>query len=328
MKFFIIKIRFAIALLCWSSCGYAQFLGGEANGHANIRISNVACVSTNINPFSGGEADGHANIRLSNVACVSTNINPFLGGEADGHASIRISNVVCPVINNNPFSGGEADGHANTRLSNVVCPVVNVNPFIGSEADGYSNARLTNVPDIICLHIILPVDLLAFNAQLNDDKVDLFWTTASEINNDYFTVERSKNGITFEKVVEVDGAGNSSSVLHYSTVDETPLEDISYYRLKQTDLNGQYKYSNIVSVNLHTRNVNVFPVPFAHELTIEIKGSNKPIRFEMLNALGVVVYKSSFIQKTTIKTSHIPAGVYMIKLQNEDIFKIQKVIKE
>ena len=354
MKIPIIKIVFTMVLLSSSLLGYAQFLGGEANGHANIRLPNVVCSVINSNPFLGGEADGHAHIRLSNVVCSVINSNPFLGGEDDGHAhirlsnvacsiinnnpfaggeddghaNIRLSNVACPVINNNPFAGGEDDGHANTRLSNVVCPVVNNNPFLGGDFDGYANSRLTNISAILCLNIVLPIELLTFDAKLNGKVVDLFWSTASEINNDYFTIERSKNGIAFEKVIDVDGAGNSLSVLHYATVDKAPFEGISYYRLKQTDFNGQSKYSNMVSVSFNAINVKIYPVPFTDELTIEIRGSNKPVGFEILNALGIIVYRGSFIQKATIKPFYMPAGIYFIKLQNDSIFEIHKIIKE
>lgn len=68
----------------------------------------------------------------------------------------------------------------------------------------------------------LPIELLSFNAIINNDKVDLKWVTASETNNDYFTVEKSKDVMTFEKVMDVDGAGQSSVSIDYFDVDYTP----------------------------------------------------------------------------------------------------------
>jgi hypothetical protein len=96
----------------------------------------------------------------------------------------------------------------------------------------------------------LPVELLSFTATANQDKmqVDLEWQTATEINNDYFTVQRSKNGVDFEDVFTKAGAGNSSTVKNYSGVDPSPYLGVSYYRLKQTDFNGSYSYSDVVPV--------------------------------------------------------------------------------
>lgn len=95
----------------------------------------------------------------------------------------------------------------------------------------------------------LPIELLEFNAKRNDRYVDLTWQTASETNNNYFTVEKSIDGLNFSSIGNLSGAGNSSSVLSYKLIDSSPTQDrISYYRLKQTDYDGTFTYSDIVSV--------------------------------------------------------------------------------
>ena len=95
----------------------------------------------------------------------------------------------------------------------------------------------------------LPIELTRFNAERDGDFVNLTWITATERNNDYFTVEQSVNGYDFKIVGYMNGAGNSSSPLAYKLIDSSPeLERVSYYRLKQTDYDGQYAYSNIVSL--------------------------------------------------------------------------------
>lgn len=110
----------------------------------------------------------------------------------------------------------------------------------------------------------LPIELLTFDAKPNNDIVDLNWTTASESNNDYFTIEKTLDGTNFEIVEKVKGAGNSTSVLNYATTDAHPYEGVSYYRLKQTDFNGDYTYSNLVSVEFKANSefsFNVYPNP-------------------------------------------------------------------
>lgn len=91
--------------------------------------------------------------------------------------------------------------------------------------------------------------LVSFNAVKHGNKVEIFWTASSSLNNDYFTLERSKNGIDFTKVAVIDMANTTSNILHYTETDYQPLKGVSYYRLKHTDLNKQHTYSNIVMVN-------------------------------------------------------------------------------
>lgn len=95
---------------------------------------------------------------------------------------------------------------------------------------------------------ITPVTLVSFEAVLNSDLVDLMWSTASEINNHYFTIERSDESLQFDSLFTVDGAGDSQLLLNYSAVDYSPLQGISFYRLKQTDFDLKYSYSKVVRV--------------------------------------------------------------------------------
>ena len=113
----------------------------------------------------------------------------------------------------------------------------------------------------------LPIDLISFSAELNGNQVDLEWVTGSEINNDYFTIEKSRDGIDFEEVNRIEGAGNSSHTLTYTDVDYDVWQGVSYYRLKQTDFDGRYSYSQLELINNSNRSlsqgadVNVYPNP-------------------------------------------------------------------
>ena len=98
----------------------------------------------------------------------------------------------------------------------------------------------------------LPIELLYFNATPNQSVVDLTWATASELNNDFFTVERSIDGLTWENVVTVNGAGTTTQRNNYSAVDTRPVAGLSYYRLKQTDFDGAFTYSEIRSVFMNS----------------------------------------------------------------------------
>ncbi|MCZ4409813.1 autotransporter-associated beta strand repeat-containing protein [Cryomorphaceae bacterium 1068] len=97
---------------------------------------------------------------------------------------------------------------------------------------------------------VLPITLLSFQAEVKDDLVHTNWITASEINNDFFTVERSKDGSSWEEVGTVEGAGDSNTELAYAFVDDAPYSGISYYRLRQTDFDGTTTVSEIRAVEI------------------------------------------------------------------------------
>ncbi|MBK9423627.1 MAG: hypothetical protein IPN54_05800 [Bacteroidetes bacterium] len=93
----------------------------------------------------------------------------------------------------------------------------------------------------ILLATPLPVELLYFNAFKYNEQVKVEWVTATEINNDYYIVERSSDGTDFEMVEVVPGAGNSNFLINYFIFDKDPFSGKSYYRLKQVDFDGAIK---------------------------------------------------------------------------------------
>lgn len=97
----------------------------------------------------------------------------------------------------------------------------------------------------------LPIELLSFEAIKGSNKVDLKWLTSTEVNNDYFTVERSFDGVIWEAIAIVDGAGTSTIQRYYETIDLDLRPGTRYYRLKQTDFNGEYSYSTIIAVEYY-----------------------------------------------------------------------------
>jgi hypothetical protein len=143
----------------------------------------------------------------------------------------------------------------------------------------------------------LPVELLSFSAVMNEkNEVELHWVTESEINNDYFTVERSLDAEHFENVLTVDGAGNTTTPHEYSTLDRTPLKGISYYRLKQTDFDGTQTFSQTVSVNNFAgegSEVVIYPNPATEFIVISVRQSDKnagSILFRVCDISGRTVF--------------------------------------
>jgi hypothetical protein len=131
--------------------------------------------------------------------------------------------------------------------SNGVDYYISVGYF--SSSGGTGNFILSVTENGVC-GAALPVELLSFNGVFNKTYNQLNWSTTTEINNDFFTIERSKNGIDWEFVNNIEGSGNSYSLKEYECKDYKFIDNlINYYRLKQTDYSGDYKYSSIISIN-------------------------------------------------------------------------------
>lgn len=154
---------------------------------------------------------------------------------------------------------------------------------------------------------VLPIDLLSFSANAQPHHVDLIWQTATEVNNDYFTIERSKDGLVYEPLFDVAGAGNSNTALSYEAQDMHPLSGLAYYRLKQTDFNGQESTSSVQWVYYGNNPVPLvlYPNPAQNHIN-----SNLPLTGRLTDATGRTVL--SFEQVTGFAVDHLADGVYYL----------------
>jgi hypothetical protein len=179
---------------------------------------------------------------------------------------------------------------------------------------------------------LLPVDLLSFEAHEFKETVQLNWRTASEINNDFFTVERSKDGREFVTVTQVSGMGTTYEQQTYQAVDKNPHNGINYYRLKQTDYDGEFQYSDIVSMNFKTKYDNliqIFPNPVQHgEITLSIPDLElETANLELINASGIRVLSQSIIDSnTTLDIQLLPAGLYWLNVNIDGKIIQEKVM--
>ncbi|MBN8693286.1 MAG: T9SS type A sorting domain-containing protein [Bacteroidetes bacterium] len=192
-----------------------------------------------------------------------------------------------------------------------------------------------------CTGVVLPVELVDFNAQLNNHKVDVIWMTSTEKNNSHFEVQKSTNAHSFEIIGTVKSAGingNSQTILQYVYEDVSPLSGVSYYRLKQVDKDLSYNYSKIVSVNyIKGKNIRfvIYPNPNNGEFTADVSGieNNHEIKISLKGEKGEHVYESSFYinDQTNTKFRIIPqhklsSGVYVCTLTLEGIEYNVKVV--
>lgn len=176
----------------------------------------------------------------------------------------------------------------------------------------------------------LPIELLYFDARPNGKVVNLYWATATEKNNDYFSIERSHDGLKFEEILRIPGAGNSTERKDYSDVDTRPLSGLSYYRLRQTDYNGETTVSQVVAVRMdgEGRDVKVFPNPADDFFFVETGADPSSLRVRLLNHIGQTVPLAPQVQagRLMFQTSHLAAGVYYIELQQDNGVQSHKVM--
>jgi len=168
----------------------------------------------------------------------------------------------------------------------------------------------------------LPIELISFEAEVKNEKhIELNWLTATEHNNDYFTIERSENGFDWSDISRIEGSINSSSIISYSTIDYEPLKGHSYYRLKQTDIDGQYSYSNIVTVNFDQNNI-LYAYPNPTNGILTIVGARKSLeKIKIFNAIGAdissqLIFRRMGEEKMEVDLSEFKMGFYFIKSEN------------
>ncbi len=116
----------------------------------------------------------------------------------------------------------------------------------GSLNNKYSHVGFLDISDPVAL----PIELLSFSAEPVQDGVIVEWSTASQINNDYFSVERSTDAYEWWEMIRINGAGNANTQIDYTWLDVNPVDGTSYYRLKQTDYDGESETFNPVSVTI------------------------------------------------------------------------------
>ncbi|MBK6527414.1 MAG: T9SS type A sorting domain-containing protein [Crocinitomicaceae bacterium] len=181
-----------------------------------------------------------------------------------------------------------------------------------------SDQRRFTIATINLIQTPLPVELVLFDAISDDNKtVNIFWQTKSEINSDFFEVEHSRDGSDWSVIAKEEGAGNSSVILDYKVVHETPNIGANYYRLKQVDLDGVVAYSVIRFVSISNLSFTLYPNPSYDSFTI----SNSAGGFAYLkvyNSMGQLVMFNDFEAdsqqaKRTFNLEDFPAGIYFVE---------------
>ncbi len=164
----------------------------------------------------------------------------------------------------------------------------------------------------------LPIELLSFDVTNAKDKILLNWTTATETNNDFFQVERSLDGLHWNMLDTLDGAGDSKELISYEYADLLPYHGRNYYRLKQVDFDGKFEYSSVKSV-VFDYGSTLFPNPTTGIVNVISKDDNADLtEAHVYNTMGQLLDDKvtiTVLSKTQIQVdlTHLPPGIYLIK---------------
>ena len=181
----------------------------------------------------------------------------------------------------------------------------------------------------------LPIQLVKFEALPEGNRVALRWVTASELNNDLFSVERSETGEKFTEILAVKGAGTKSSESVYSVYDQLPKPGITYYRLKQTDYSGVFTYSRIVKVDMPSRLFwSIYPNPVAgSELNVRMLEGDlgNDVQIRLSDASGhelftKVIQRLATTDITIDLEQKLSAGVYILSVATGNQIVREKVV--
>lgn len=199
------------------------------------------------------------------------------------------------------------------------------------DGSGTNKTCLDNYIVSVPAAAVLPVELAYFDVIKRNDDANIVWETASETMNNFFTIERSVNGRDWQEVNKVNGAGNSDNINTYSIMDENPFNGLSYYRLKQTDFDGTFTYSEIRSIKFDNgTQVEIYPNPVVNELKVrgeDLDGYQVSVFNQAGQIMPVQINNSGEI--INVNMSDLNQGVYVLTIIDpQHQVSTQKIIKE
>ncbi|MDP5169483.1 MAG: T9SS type A sorting domain-containing protein [Bacteroidia bacterium] len=163
---------------------------------------------------------------------------------------------------------------------------------------------------------VLPVEWLSLSATPINNQVKVAWSTASELNSDYFVVERSVDQGRWDALGQVSATGYSSSASAYQFDDTQPIVGKAFYRLRQVDVDGTFDYSQTVEITLLNDGIAVYPNPVKDLLHLDLPGQT-PVQATIIDFQGRVAIRQSLQPgNNSLSVAQLPAGLYLLRLND------------
>lgn len=183
----------------------------------------------------------------------------------------------------------------------------------------------TRVDPSSSLTITLPVSLTALNASKRGKTAIVKWSTATESGNSHFVVERSQDGLAFNEVGRISGAGDSQTAINYNFSDQAPATGENYYRLRQVDLTGASTLFGPVLVSFASEGLTAFPNPVGDRLFVS--GPSENSRTTILDLNGRVL-SSKLVSGDGIATDALAPGTYLLRVENAAGIETLRFVKQ
>jgi hypothetical protein len=305
-----------------SSTDYRPIFFGNTNLSAvgTIRVSHTAVTGSSSVVFTDNgtpvQVRSNSFWTVASGNGIATSNNFSIRTEGTGFGTVADVNHLRLTL-----AGSAAAGIPGTNAGSLTNPQVNRStvPLASLNNNFYwGSIDATNTP--------LPIELISFTATLNHDVVALNWSTASELNNKEFAIERAIDLENFETVVTIPGNGTTNVIHHYNTIDPNPVYGRSYYRLKQTDYSGEHTYSDVRVIDYEGPKfsvLKVYPNPTpGDKVTIIVTGlkDQTTVPIVIFNVQGQLVFEATYVVETpgTLHreiefANRLKAGVYVIK---------------
>jgi hypothetical protein len=240
--------------------------------------------------------------------------------------------ISCPVVGAPVYTYAwtPTTGLSNAAIKNPTSSV-NVNTTYTVTATHPTNAscKLTANITVLANCAAAPIELISFNAVAENSVVKLNWITTNEIDCDEYYIERSRDGITFEVIGNVN-CNNSTSINEYNFTDENPYFGSSYYRLREMDFDFNRQYSEIREVSINNCLVSIQPNPFGNDTKVTIEGTdNNPVEVKVIELSGKEMLSTTLHnEKTLTLGSGYAAGVYILQVTYNRVARNYKLVKQ
>ncbi len=303
--------------------------GGSPQG--NVVISgNMLYGMVGVATAGSGVGEGYifADTLLNTTASVVANVSS--SGDSDGIATANPTGGMQSPSGDGYYTYLWSDPNAQTTDTAIGLAAGTYTVTVTDWAGSVVSATVT-VP----ANSGLPIGLLSFDAQAAGVTAKLTWATATEINNNYFTVMRSKDGSNWENIGTIKGAGNSDKTIYYSFIDDNAANKVNgngtlYYRIKQTDFDGKSETFGVKPVKFQSTvsALTIYPNPVTDNLNIQLGKNDNITRVEIINCMGQTVYNANQLAPGgNINTSQLTEGVYLLRITTENNIQQQKFIK-
>ena len=233
------------------------------------------------------------------------------------------------------FNGGVYSDINNTNVTTIPFAMYPISVRDASFPDcGITSGTIMIDAEGAC-DFVLPITLLDFYGRAEADAIGLYWTTSSELNNDYMAVERSLNGIDFEEIGKIAGNGTTFEPQQYTFIDNYPVPGTNYYRLRQVDYDGAEQYHPVIAVLFDKQlefAVNISPNPARETLQIDWSLPGTPDgTLRIFDMQGQLMEQRTMAQgsgRYNLPIQDLPAGMYVLQMEQEGKVKTLRFVKD